>query len=86
LVADLLPDAVLARVGKATFGEAYMGPGTRDFAFHWTGDGVDPRLVNPEELRRIWLSEEPNALTAALVQAAWLAGRGATPRPIARAS
>jgi asparagine synthase (glutamine-hydrolysing) len=85
-VADLLPDAVLARVGKATFGEAYMGPGTRDFAFHWAGDGVDPRLVNPEELRRIWLSEEPNALTAALVQAAWLAGRGATPRPIARAS
>jgi asparagine synthase (glutamine-hydrolysing) len=86
LVADLLPDAVLARVGKATFGEAYMGPGTRDFAAHWTGDGIDPRLVNPEELRRIWLSEQGNALTAALVQAAWLADRGATPRPSAGAS
>jgi asparagine synthetase B (glutamine-hydrolysing) len=86
LVADLLPDAVLARTGKATFGEAYMGPGTRDFAAHWTGGGIDPRLVNPEELRRIWLSEEGNALTAALVQAAWLACRGDSSRPDAGAS
>jgi asparagine synthetase B (glutamine-hydrolysing) len=74
-VADLLPDAVLSRVGKATFGEAYMGRQTREFATRWTGDGIDPRLVNPDELRRVWLAEEPTALTAALVQSAWLAGR-----------
>ena len=79
LVGDLLPDAVLARVGKATFGEAYMGSRTREFATHWTGDGVDPGLVDQDELRRIWLSDEPIALTAALVQAAWLASRAARP-------
>ena len=85
-VADLLPDAVLSRVGKATFGEAYMGRQTREFATRWTGDGIDPRLVRPEAVRDAWLSEERNALTAALVQSAWLAARGCELRCSARSS
>jgi hypothetical protein len=34
---------------------------------------VDPELLDVDELRRAWLSDRPNALTAALLQAAWLA-------------
>lgn len=76
LVPDLLPDAVLARSSKATFTRCYMGGPTRDFAAGWTGDGVDPELVDPDELKRVWLSETPFAPTSSLLQAAWLASVG----------
>jgi asparagine synthase (glutamine-hydrolysing) len=73
LVPDLLPDAVLARTGKVMFGTAYMGRPTRAFAEHWNGEGLDPELVDAERLRASWRNEERNALTSALLQAAWLA-------------
>jgi hypothetical protein len=72
LVPDLLPDAVLARVSKATFDEAYLGRHTTDFAARWSGGGLDPDLVDAEELRRHWLSDDRLGLTAALLQTAWL--------------
>lgn len=72
LVADLLPDAVLARQSKAEFGGAFWGTHARVFAENWTGRGVDPALVDPEELRRLWCSDGHHALTAALLQQAWL--------------
>jgi asparagine synthase (glutamine-hydrolysing) len=72
LVADLLPDAILARTTKAEFGGAYMSVHTRSFAADWSGDGVDHDLVDAAELRRLWLSEDRIAPTAALLQAAWL--------------
>jgi asparagine synthase (glutamine-hydrolysing) len=75
LVPDLLPAAVLERRSKAEFGGAYMTHHTRAFADTWTGGGVDPELVDPEELHRMWLGGERNALTAALLQAAWLGSR-----------
>ena len=74
LAADLLPDNVLSRTSKASFTSCYMGKHTREFAANWTGEGVDPQLVDPDELRRIWLAESPAAPTAALLQTAWLAG------------
>jgi hypothetical protein len=73
LVPDLLPDEVLARTTKADFTDAYLSSLTRDFAAGWDGQGVDQQLVDAEELRRSWLGAEPNALTAALLQQAWLA-------------
>jgi Asparagine synthase len=73
LAADLLPDSVLSRTSKAVFTRCYMGHHTRDFAAQWTGAGVDPQLVDPDELRRNWLADSPAAPTAALLQAAWLA-------------
>lgn len=79
LVPDLLPDPMLARVGKVLFGTAYMGRPTRAFAERWNGDGLDPDLVDVERLRASWLNEERNALTFALVQAAWLATEGGRP-------
>ena len=76
LVPDLLPDAVLARTSKAQFGAAYMGQHTRAFAEHWRGDGLDPEMVDAEALRASWLGNSRNALTSALLQAAWLATLG----------
>ena len=77
LVPDLLPDAVLARMSKATFGEAYMGRHTQDFAAQWSGGGVDAELVDPIELKRLWECESRIGLTSALLQSAWL-GSGTT--------
>jgi asparagine synthase (glutamine-hydrolysing) len=76
LVPDLLPDAVLARTSKVMFGTAYMGRPSLAFAERWNGEGLDPELVDPERLRASWLGEERNALTSALLQAAWLATEG----------
>ena len=73
MASDLLPDDVVSRTGKASFTRCYMGRPTQEFAAAWTGVGVDPELVDPDELRRTWLSAAPIAPTAALLQAAWLA-------------
>jgi hypothetical protein len=73
MAADLLPDDVVSRSGKASFTRCYMGRPTQEFAAAWTGVGVDPELVDLDELRRTWLSAAPIAPTAALLQAAWLA-------------
>jgi asparagine synthase (glutamine-hydrolysing) len=73
LFADLLPDEVLARTSKADFTDCYMGAPTREFAERWTGRGVDDRLVDAEVLRRRWIEGPQHALTAPLLQQAWLA-------------
>lgn len=79
LVPDLLPDEVLARTSKTVFDGAFQGRHTRTFAQGWDGSGVDTALVDPEELRRWWVGDQGNALTAALLQTAWLETR--TTRP-----
>ena len=71
-VPDLLPDAVMARTTKATFGEAYMGAHTQAFVAEWDGNGLDDDLVDTAELRRLWRAGSAPALTAAALQAAWL--------------
>lgn len=81
LFADLLPAELLARADKATFDEAFFSAHARDFARRWTGAGVPCTLVDPDALRRHWLSGEPAAQSFSLLQAGWLAdegGRGST--------
>jgi asparagine synthase (glutamine-hydrolysing) len=75
MIADLLPDEVLARSTKASFGGAYMAGPTRAFAEQWSGEGLDGELVDVAELRRLWQTGANLAPTAALLQAAWLADR-----------
>lgn len=73
LVPDLLPDDVLARTTKSFFTRCYLGDPTREFARQWSGEGLDPDLVDADAVRECWLEERPNAMAAALLQAAWLA-------------
>ena len=68
LVPDLLPDDVLARTSKATFTAATWGDHTREFAARWDGSGVDPDLVDAEELRRAGSPSTGTRSTAALLQ------------------
>lgn len=77
LFGDLLPRAVLERRTKAVFTNAVFTEHSREFARRWTGDGVDPALVDAEALRENWLSASPHAPSMCLLQQAWLARRGA---------
>ena len=70
---ELLPDAVLCRPTKAEYGEVFWGRDTREFAERWSGQGVDPRLVDPAVLRSEWLKPRPHADSALLLHTAWLA-------------
>lgn len=75
LFGDLLPEAVLARPTKATFGEAFCGPYTRELVATWNGEGLDPKLVDPAELRGFWgdgTQIRRLLMTAILIQAVWL--------------
>jgi hypothetical protein len=84
LFGDVLPRPVLERGTKATFERAVFNEYGRAFARQWTGRGVDPVLVDPEVLHRIWLSDQPDGGTMVLMQQAWLANQlvspGAAPR------
>lgn len=74
LLADgLLPEAVLSRHDKASFNASRFGPHSRAFARAWDGTGCDHQLIDPDALRAAWLSEQPPAGTAMLLQHAWLA-------------
>jgi hypothetical protein len=73
LASDLLPANVLGRTSKAYFNRVFFGEHTRAFAASWSGQGLDERLVDPDALRREWLSEVPDFRTSLLLQSAWLA-------------
>lgn len=76
LFPGLLPDAIATRADKADFTVAYMNSHTRAFAERWSGEGIDPTLVDTEVLRRTWLAELPDFRSASALQAAWLATEG----------
>lgn len=76
LFADLLPDPVLTRRGKAYFDEAFFSDHSRSFVDGWAGTGVDRALVDPVALAGEWRSDRPDARSFLLLQSAWLAGRG----------
>ncbi len=78
LFGDLLPDPLLARRTKAEFGAIFWGERARAFAAAWDGGGIDPELVDAEELRAVWAQENPPLNAATLMQAAWLASVSAT--------
>lgn len=72
LFTDLLPDEVLARPDKAGFGDAFLGPLTREFAQKWNGDGVDSDVVDPDVLKKVWCDDRLDLRAALLLQSAWL--------------
>ncbi|PRX45624.1 asparagine synthase (glutamine-hydrolysing) [Prauserella shujinwangii] len=76
LAGDLLPPELPGRRDKARFNASRFGPVSREFARAWNGRGVDDRIVDPDALRAAWLSPEPPAATALLLQQAWLATTG----------
>lgn len=70
---ELVPAEVAGRRTKASFNGSRFGPASREFARRWSGAGVDPDLVDVEELRRVWCSAAPHAGSAMLLQQAWVA-------------
>jgi asparagine synthase (glutamine-hydrolysing) len=72
LFAGVLPDQLLARPDKATFGPAFIGAATLEFARSWQGEGVDHRLVDPDILKASWGPERFDFRGALILQAAWL--------------
>jgi len=81
LFGDLLPGAVLQRESKATFDSVFWNRHSRAFARRWSGDGVDPELVDADALRQAWLSGDVTANSATLLlQQAWLAESGGDKR------
>lgn len=77
LFGDLLPDDVLRRRTKATFNAVAVNRHSREFIGQWSGDGVDPDLVDPEALADVWAAPVPHAMSLSLLQSAWLAQRAA---------
>lgn len=75
IVGDLLPDEVCYRVGKASFGEAFVSDYSEEFLEQWTGEGLDERLVDPRAVAQ-WARENRDSRLSLLMQAGWLATRG----------
>ena len=75
LARNLLPASVVRRTSKAYFNRVFFGEESRAFAAAWSGRGLDETLVDPDALRREWLSEIPDFRTGLLLQSAWLANQ-----------
>jgi asparagine synthase (glutamine-hydrolysing) len=76
LVGDLLPAEVVERSTKVGFDDVFWDERARAFAADWAGEGVDEDLVDPERLRREWLSRQPDPRSYLLAQLASLSRRG----------
>jgi hypothetical protein len=76
---ELLPDALISRPTKATFGGALWGPRTRAFMESWNGGGLNPRYVDAAKLRAEIVTEPPDFRTILLVHDAWLHDQGLMP-------
>jgi asparagine synthetase B (glutamine-hydrolysing) len=72
LFSDLLPESVLSRRSKASFGAVFWGPASRKFAEEWDGTGIDTDLIDPGKLRAAWLAPIPVYGSALPLHAAWL--------------
>jgi asparagine synthase (glutamine-hydrolysing) len=71
----VLPAPVLDRRTKATFDLAFFNHFSRDFVEGWHGDGsgVDPEVVDAEQLAREWhRATRPDARSYSLIKAVWL--------------
>lgn len=73
LFSDVLPEALLSRTSKAHFTATRFGVPEIEFARSWSGAGIDPALVDPDQLRDHWLSGRPRGTSGLLLHAAWLA-------------
>lgn len=76
LFGGLLPDALMARAGKASFDAVFCSRHSREFAHRWDGGGIPRDLVDAEVLRAHWLSDSPSCLSLTLMHSAWLATVG----------
>ena len=72
---DVLPPGVAERRDKAVFDELHAGEVSRTFARSWDGRGLDHDLIDPEALRKEWLSPLPDYRSLTPLNAAWLATR-----------
>ena len=85
LFGGLLPDAVLTRRSKASFDHIDRPELRLKLVERWSGEGVDPALVDLDVLRAVWSAPESDPSSASLLQSAWLAldgvesGAGETP-------
>ena len=70
---DLLPEELLSRPTKVFFNRAYAHRHTREFVEHWDGTGLDPELIDAEELLRAWQHPLFPGGSFQLVHLAWLA-------------
>jgi asparagine synthase (glutamine-hydrolysing) len=68
LFGDLLPAEVLARRTKSHFDFAFWSTHSRRLAESWSGEGVDPSLVDPEALASEWAKPRPDGRTFLLLQ------------------
>jgi hypothetical protein len=74
LITELLPRDVLERTTKAvTHLHVAWADTTRTLIREWSGDGVDPTIVDAAALSHAWRSTEPPLLTSEVVQSCWLA-------------
>jgi asparagine synthase (glutamine-hydrolysing) len=73
LFGDLLPEAIIVRRSKAVFSQPMFSSYSRSFVETWSGQGVDPSLVDPDRLRETWRAPVVDARSYSLVQAAWCA-------------
>ena len=72
-VGHLLPEHAFGRSDSTNFRGVFWGHRARAFAESWSGRGLDEEMVDPEALRREWLSDQPDLRTGMLMQLAWLA-------------
>lgn len=72
LCGELLPPEALMPRRAPDLTHIFFGDSTREFAKHWSGDGLDESVIDVVALRRNWLSERPDPRTACLLQHAWL--------------
>jgi len=56
LFGHLLPDDVLSRTSKASFGRALWGTETMEFARRWDGSGLPREVVDVDVLRATWMA------------------------------
>lgn len=73
LFGDFLPEEVLGRQSKASFDRAFWSTHSRSLVERWSGEGVDPSLVDLAALRRVWASSDPDPRSFTQLQAVWLA-------------
>lgn len=72
LFGDLLPDRVISRPTKAIFDGALVGPTTRQFIEHWSGEGdLDHSLVDATALHRAWQADAVDMRSLGLLQQVW---------------
>lgn len=76
LFADVLPEALISRRGKAEFSAPMFSNHTRAFAKIWDGrSGIDAELLDGDGLRQVWTAPRPHSGSAMALQAAWLASQ-----------